>query len=277
MPLLFSSLSSSSCQSLVELLSQLPSLPPSCQWFNFLRCHDELTLEMVPKEERKQFFVDYCKDERFDFREGQGISSRLFDLFQGNIQKIILANSLLLSLKGTPIIYYGDEVGKQNDLSFFEEMYNISGYKDTRYYCRGRMDWKSIETSFSGEESERNTPLFLFNQLAKLISIRKKYKSFSRGDTLFYQVFHDSHLTLPNHSVLSFQLKYKEEEVEDTKFIFHNLSPLVSSFYLPPPLHFLSSSSSPFTDLLGKGSLPFNSSNQVTLPPLSSFWLSQSN
>ncbi len=74
-----------------------PPIPESCQWFILLRCHDELTLEMVTPEERKIIHDHYCRDPRWDFREGEGISARLADLMDFDAQKINMANSIMLS------------------------------------------------------------------------------------------------------------------------------------------------------------------------------------
>ena len=91
------------------MLRQTPDLPEACQWATFLRNHDELTLEMVTNEERDYMWQQYAADPQM--RLNQGIRRRLAPLMENNRQRIELLNSLLFSLPGTPVIYYGDEIG----------------------------------------------------------------------------------------------------------------------------------------------------------------------
>ncbi|MEZ5149518.1 MAG: alpha-amylase family glycosyl hydrolase, partial [Bacteroidales bacterium] len=120
-----------------------PVIPESAQWFTFLRCHDELSLEVVyvSEEDRKYIHDNYCKKPEWDFRLGQGVAARLSELLDRDPQKIGLAYSIMLSLPGTPIVYYGDEFGKLNDHEYYKEMIKLSGKDDTRFLVRGKIHW----------------------------------------------------------------------------------------------------------------------------------------
>ena len=109
MPRLFMAVEREDRSPIVDILEQTPLLPPSCQWAIFLRNHDELTLEMVTDEERDYMYRTYTFDAKA--RINLGIRRRLAPLMANDRSKIELMNSLLLSLPGTPILYYGDEIG----------------------------------------------------------------------------------------------------------------------------------------------------------------------
>jgi len=109
MPRIFMSLLAEDRYPIVDILEQTPAIPASCQWALFLRNHDELTLEMVSDEERDSMYRAYARDARA--RINLGIRRRLAPLMQNNRRKMELINVLLLSFPGTPILYYGDELG----------------------------------------------------------------------------------------------------------------------------------------------------------------------
>ena len=92
-----------------DIIRQMPEIPSPCQWAIFLRNHDELTLEMVTEEERDYLWRTYAEDAKA--RINLGIRRRLAPLMQNDRRKIELMNGLLLSMPGTPILYYGDEIG----------------------------------------------------------------------------------------------------------------------------------------------------------------------
>jgi maltose alpha-D-glucosyltransferase / alpha-amylase len=99
---------------MVEILEQTPAIPDNCQWGIFLRNHDELTLEMVTDEERDYMYKEYAKDPRMKLN--LGIRRRLASLLESNRDQSELFHAMLLSLPGTPIIYYGDEIGMGDNL-----------------------------------------------------------------------------------------------------------------------------------------------------------------
>ncbi len=109
MPRLYMGLRREDRTPIIEIIEQLPEIPENCQWCTFLRNHDELTLEMVTDEERDYMYHEYAKDPRMKIN--LGIRRRLAPLLDNSRRRIELLNSILLSLPGSPIIYYGDEIG----------------------------------------------------------------------------------------------------------------------------------------------------------------------
>jgi maltose alpha-D-glucosyltransferase / alpha-amylase len=99
---------------ITEILAQTPAIPPNCQWGIFLRNHDELTLEMVTDEERDYMYAEYAKDPRM--KANVGIRRRLAPLLDNSRDSIELFTSLLLSLPGSPVLYYGDEIGMGDNI-----------------------------------------------------------------------------------------------------------------------------------------------------------------
>lgn len=183
MPQMFKSLHMQSSEPVQHVLSEevTPAIPPGSQWFTFLRCHDELSLELVyvSEEDRRYIHDNYCKKPEWDFRLGQGISARLAELMDRDPDKIALAYAMMLSLPGTPVIYYGDEFGKLNDNQYYEEMIKLTGKDDTRFLVRGRIDWEQLEKELSDPST---LPAKVFSKLSNMVSTRRKYPSFGRGD-----------------------------------------------------------------------------------------------
>ena len=99
---------------ITEIMTQTPEIPTNCQWGMFLRNHDELTLEMVTADERDYMYLAYSADPRMKINVG--IRRRLAPLMENDRRRIELLNSLLLSFPGTPIIYYGDEIGMGDNI-----------------------------------------------------------------------------------------------------------------------------------------------------------------
>jgi maltose alpha-D-glucosyltransferase/alpha-amylase len=114
MPRMFMSLRREEATPLYEILSRTPEIPPNCQWGLFLRNHDELTLEMVTDEERDYMYGEYAKDPRM--RLNLGIRRRLAPLLDNGRDEIELMHAILFSLPGSPVLYYGDEVGMGDNI-----------------------------------------------------------------------------------------------------------------------------------------------------------------
>ena len=114
MPRIYVAIRQEDTQPILDIMARTPEIPPSCQWGLFLRNHDELTLEMVTKDERDYMYLAYSADPRT--RINLGIRRRLAPLLDNNRQRIELLNSLLFSFPGTPILYYGDEIGMGDNI-----------------------------------------------------------------------------------------------------------------------------------------------------------------
>src|SRR5205823_6741111 len=114
MPRMFMAVRRGQRYPITEILGQTPEIPDGCQWGLFLRNHDELTLEMVTDEERDYMYTEYAKDPRM--KVNLGIRRRLAPLLDNNRDLIELFHALVFSLPGTPILYYGDEIGMGDNI-----------------------------------------------------------------------------------------------------------------------------------------------------------------
>ena len=225
MPRIFKSIAMKSGKPIEETLSKefTPELPPSGQWFTFLRCHDELSLELVyvTEEERKYIHQQYCLKPEWDFRLGEGISARLSELMQRDHRRILLAYSIILTLPGTPVIYYGDEFGKLNDEAYYEELIRLTGKDDTRFLVRGKIDWDELELNLKNPESFSSK---IYTKLKLMLKIRNQHKTFGRGSIDF--------ITLPgleNGKILSFYRTFGTEKW----LIIHNMTDTTVKINLP--------------------------------------------
>ncbi len=130
MPRIYMALRQEDRLPITDIMAQTPAIPDICQWGLFLRNHDELTLEMVTNDERDYMYFAYSADPRM--RVNVGIRRRLAPLLDNNRRRIQLLNSLLLSFPGTPILYYGDEIGMGDNI-----------YLGDRNGVRTPMQWNS--------------------------------------------------------------------------------------------------------------------------------------
>ena len=213
MPQIYKALESESAEPIIHTLSKeiTPDIPAGSQWFTFLRCHDELSLELVyvTEEDRKYIHESYCKQEQWDFRLGQGISSRLSELMGNDPNKIALIYSVMLTLPGTPVVYYGDEFGKQNDTQFYQEQIKLTGKDDTRFLVRGRINWDELEMELQNPNSLSSN---VYRLLSKMLKLRSQHKAFGRGDIQW--------LSSPHKNILM----YKRTYGQDCMLIVQNLS-----------------------------------------------------
>ncbi len=215
MPRIFMALQMEDRHPIVEIMDQTPSIPDNCQWAIFLRNHDELTLEMVTDEERDYMYRAYSADPRM--RCNVGIRRRLAPLMQNNRRRIELLNSLLFSFPGTPVIYYGDELGMGDNI-----------YLSDRNGVRTPMQWSAdrnagfsrvnparlyfpvIMDSVYGHQSvnveaQLEDPSSLLNWMKNMIAVRKLYKVFGRGTLEF--------LHPNNRKVLAYVRRYEDTVV----------------------------------------------------------------
>ncbi|HEV3024746.1 MAG TPA: putative maltokinase, partial [Pirellulales bacterium] len=180
---------------IVDILQQTPPLPAGCQWVLFLRNHDELTLEMVTDEERDYMYRAYARDH--SARINLGIRRRLAPLLGNNRRKIELMNGLLFSLPGTPVLYYGDEIGMGDNIFLGDRdgvrtpmqwspdrNAGFSRANPQRIYLPPIVDSEYHYESVN-VETQRTNPESLFWWTKRLIALRQRHPIFGRGSLEF--------------------------------------------------------------------------------------------
>lgn len=219
MPQIYKALALENGEPILYTLSKqvTPEIPDNAQWFTFLRCHDELSLELVyvTEQDRALIHQNYCHNPQWDFRKGEGISARLAELMKRNPDKIALAYSIMLTLPGTPIIYYGDEYGKLNDQAYYEEQIRKTKKDDTRFLVRGKIDWETLENDLENPNSFASQ---VFHKISKMVNIRKDIKAFGRGQIEWLEALKPD--GTKNNSLLVYIRKTNEERF----LIIQNLS-----------------------------------------------------
>jgi maltose alpha-D-glucosyltransferase/alpha-amylase len=215
MPRMYMALRKEDRSPIVEILAQTPPIPSECQWAIFLRNHDELTLEMVTDEERDYMYREYAADRRM--RINVGIRRRLAPLLDNGRRQIELMNALLLTMPGTPIIYYGDEIGMGDNV-----------YLGDRNGVRTPMQWNGgWNAGFSAADAaqlyfplivdppygfqgvnvlaQERTQTSLLRWMRRIIKVRQQYRAFGRGTF---------EMLLPeNRHVLAFLRQYGDETI----------------------------------------------------------------
>jgi len=197
MPRIYVAVRQEDRQPIVEIMQQTPEIPASCQWGLFLRNHDELTLEMVTEDERDYMYLAYSADPRM--RINLGIRRRLAPLLDNNRDRIELLNSLLFSFPGTPILYYGDEIGMGDDLNLGDR----NGVRTPMQWDGSRNGGFStgdpaklfspvISDSVYGFQAvnvdeQRDNPSSLLQWTRNMIGLRKLFNVFGRGTLRFLQ------------------------------------------------------------------------------------------
>jgi maltose alpha-D-glucosyltransferase / alpha-amylase len=191
MPRMYMALAQEDRHPITEILNQTPDIPDTCQWATFLRNHDELTLEMVTDRERDYMYQAYAADPRM--RVNIGIRRRLAPLMENSRDKIELMNTLLMSLIGSPIIYYGDEIGMGENIYLGDRdgvrtPMQWSGDRNAgfsradpqRLYLPPIMDpvygYQSVNV-----EAQSRSPSSLLNWMKRLIAVRKAHPALGRG------------------------------------------------------------------------------------------------
>jgi maltose alpha-D-glucosyltransferase / alpha-amylase len=230
MPRMYMSLAMEDRFPIIDIMGQTPPIPENCQWAMFLRNHDELTLEMVTDEDRDYMWRTYAKDVKA--RINLGIRRRLAPLMENHRGRIHLMNGLLFSFPGTPIIYYGDEIGMGDNI-----------YLGDRNGVRTPMQWSAdrnagfsrcnpqqlylpliIDPQFHYEQvnvdAQQSSQYSLLWWMKRLIAMRKQYRAFGRGTMEF--------LHSENRKILAFVRRYEEETI----LVVANLSRLVQCFDL---------------------------------------------
>ncbi len=215
MPRLFMGLRMEDRHPITEILRLTPSIPETCQWAMFLRNHDELTLEMVTDEERDYMYRTYAHDR--EMRINLGIRRRLAPLLENDRRRIELMNALLLSLPGTPVLYYGDEIGMGDNI-----------YLGDRNGVRTPMQWSpdrnagfsranpqklylpvNIDPEYHYEalnvETQYNNSHSLLWWMKRMLAQRKQHPAFGRGTMEI--------LFPPNRKVLAFVREFEDEKI----------------------------------------------------------------
>ncbi|MBI3759946.1 MAG: alpha-glucosidase C-terminal domain-containing protein, partial [Deltaproteobacteria bacterium] len=215
MPRIFMALRLEDRHPITEIMAQTPPIPPSCQWGLFLRNHDELTLEMVTSDERDYMYLAYSADPRM--RINVGIRRRLAPLMENNRRRIELLNSLLFSFPGTPVLYYGDEIGMGDNI-----------YLGDRNGVRTPMQWTADRSAgFSranpaklyspvildpvygyeavNVEMQQSDPSSLLHWMRNMIGLRKLFQVFGRGTLDF--------LEPENRKVLAYLRRYANDQI----------------------------------------------------------------
>ncbi|HEY8174748.1 MAG TPA: maltose alpha-D-glucosyltransferase [Gemmatimonadaceae bacterium] len=215
MPRMYMALRKEDRTPLVDIMRQTPAIPEDCQWAIFLRNHDELTLEMVTDEERDYMYREYAREPRM--RVNVGIRRRLAPLMDNGRRQMEIMNALLMSLPGTPIVYYGDEIGMGDNV-----------YLGDRNGVRTPMQWSADRNAgFSEAEgaalyspvladppysyhnvnvaAQERTATSLLRWMRRLVGIRKKFHAFGRGT---FQALDPN-----NRRVLVFLRRYHDEVI----------------------------------------------------------------
>jgi maltose alpha-D-glucosyltransferase/alpha-amylase len=270
MPRMFMGVRQEERHPIVEIMNQTPEPPEGCQWAIFLRNHDELTLEMVTDEERDYMYAQYAADPQM--RLNLGFRRRLAPLMENARPRIELMNSLLFSMPGTPIIYYGDEIGMGDNV-----------YLGDRNGVRTPMQWSSDRNAgFSradparlyfpvimdpvygyeaiNVEAQERSPASLLHWMKRMMALRRQHTVFSRGSIEFIRT--------DNRKVLTYVRRYEDQTV----LCIANLARTVQPVWLPlAPFAGLTP-----VEMLGQTEFPRISEQPyfLTLAPHGFYWFS---
>ena len=269
MPRLFMAIRMEDRFPIIDILQQTPAIPANSQWALFLRNHDELTLEMVTDEDRDYMYRVYAQDAHA--RINLGIRRRLAPLLENHRGKIELMNGLLFSLPGTPVLYYGDEIGMGDNI-FLGDRNGVrtpmqwspernAGFSHTnpqRLFLPVVIDPEYHYQAINVEAQQNNTNSLLW-WMKRLIGLRRRHHAFGRGSLEF--------LYPENHKVLVFVRRHEAEQI----LVVANLSRFVQCVELDL---------SPFkgavpVELFGRSTLPAVGERpyQLTLGPYAFYWL----
>jgi maltose alpha-D-glucosyltransferase/alpha-amylase len=214
MPRIYMALRQEDRLPITDIMAQTPAIPDSCQWGLFLRNHDELTLEMVTNDERDYMYLAYSADPRM--RINVGIRRRLAPLLDNNRRRIELLNSLLFSFPGTPILYYGDEIGMGDNIYLgdrngvrtpmqwtSDRNAGFSKAVPARLYAPLIMDpiWGYEAINVEGQLTDQSS---LLHWTRNMIALRKLFKVFGRGTQEF--------LAPENRKILAYIREYINED-----------------------------------------------------------------
>ena len=233
MPRLFMALAQANRAPIDAIMARTPALPVGCQWATFLRCHDELTLEMVTPAERELMWNCYAPEPRM--RLNLGIRRRLAPLLDNDRRRIKVANSILLTFVGSPVLYYGDEIGLSDNI-----------WLDDRTGVRTPMQWAAtVNAGFStapadrlyapvnadyqqlNVEAQQADPASLLNWFKRALQIRKQHPAFGSGDC--------ASIATENVALLA----YWRSQQADRVLVINNLSDHIQTIDLPDQARYL--------------------------------------
>ena len=275
MPRIYMALRQEDRLPITDIMAQTPAIPDICQWGLFLRNHDELTLEMVTADERDYMYLAYSADPRM--RINVGIRRRLAPLVDNNRRRIELLNSLLLSFPGTPIMYYGDEIGMGDNI-----------YLGDRNGVRTPMQWNSDRNAgFStavparlyfpvitdpiwgyqsiNVEAQQSDQSSLLHWTRNMIALRKLFHVFGRGTQEF--------LNPDNRKILAYVRRYDDESAGSSETILCVAN--LSRFSQPVSLDLALFAGMIPVEMLGYVTFPAITDHPypLTLAPYSFLWL----
>jgi maltose alpha-D-glucosyltransferase/alpha-amylase len=272
MPRMYMSIAREDRFPITDIMRQTPAIPANCQWAIFLRNHDELTLEMVTSAERDYLWETYASDRRA--RINLGIRRRLAPLLERDRRRIELMNGLLLSMPGTPVIYYGDEIGMGDNIHL--------GDRDG---VRTPMQW-SVDRNggFSradpaalvlppimdpiygfaavNVESQARDQHSLLNWMRTMLAVRRRHRAFGRGTQRF--------LYPANRKILAYLREYSDDTGEEVILCVSNLSRTAQAVELDLSVF---AGRTP-VDLVGGAAFPTvgQLNYLLTLPPYAFYW-----
>jgi maltose alpha-D-glucosyltransferase / alpha-amylase len=267
MPRIYMAIKKGRAEDMIDILRRTPPIPENCQWCTFLRNHDELTLEMVTEDERQWMWEQYAPDPRM--RLNLGIRRRLAPLLDNDPRKIRLAHSLLFTLPGSPILYYGDEIGMGDNIWLGDrngvrtpmqwEAAPAAGFSeapvDSLY--APVIDSELFAPSLVNVAAQRADPGSLLNTIRQMIAVKKQHHLFGWGDFEWME--------FENKSLAVFERGYQGETI----LAVHNLSdaPQTISYATKKPV-------TSMTDLLSENEfIPVNGKLEIELAPYQYLWL----
>ena len=259
MPRIYMALKKGHADDMIEILRRTPPIPENCQWCTFLRNHDELTLEMVTEEERQWMWQEYAPEPRMKLN--LGIRRRLAPLLDNDRRKIELANSLLFTLPGSPIIYYGDEIGMGDNLDLPDRNGVRTPMQWDASLNGGFTTGKPFTELVKGERSYQHINVAsqivdkdsLFHSISRMVNIRKQHHAFGRGSMEWVET--------DNPAFAVYTRKYQGE----TLLIINNLSDSAQALLLPAEYH------ADCVDLISNAAENIDAT--LTLQPYAHLWL----
>ena len=269
MPRIFMSIGKQDASSLLQIMKDTPDIPDGCQWCTFLRNHDELTLEMVTEEDRQWMWNFYAPDK--EMRMNLGIRRRLYPLMDNDRKRIELGYSCIFTLPGSPVLYYGDEIGMGDDIRQFDRNgvrtpMQWDGSKNGGFSTADETYLPAIRDGANGYlrtnvADQENDPDSNLNRLKRMIRIRRSSEALGSGKLIWL---------LDGAAVPV--LAYARESERDTVIAVHNMTETDRSVML-------SAADGTYRDLL-KESLEVEAADgllRMELPPRAFHWLRKVN